>query len=277
MKKLPERRYSSGIIQLLPLLVVAFVLVSFVAISAENGNVPLNNIRKAVLGESDSSVGGNDNVDSQTKTTSDSNSGTSSEDKSGSNNSTEVEKDSENETETKDQTETKDTTETEKETEVKDGTGAAKIKIKQTSNKFSFEQPGFKFQVESKFPLSVNPVTRELTVTTPAGTKTVAVLPQQAVDNMLAKGYISQVLGESAPTQSPSATTTGVPAVPSGVTLTTLSDGSVVYQIDGAKSKKFLGLFLIAIPKTLNVSAQDGTLVSVNQSFFSKVLDTISI
>src|SRR5689334_19454857 len=37
----------------------------------------------------------------------------------------------------------------------------------------------------SAFPLSVNKTTNELTVTTPAGTKVVTILPEQAVNSML--------------------------------------------------------------------------------------------
>lgn len=146
--------------------------------------------------------------------------------------------------------------EEENEVEVKDGTSEAKIKIRSGKNKFEFQQEGAKFSVESDFPLSVNPATRELTVTTPAGSKVVAILPQQATDNMLASGIVT--------------TTTGVD-------LKTESDGKLSYNINGTKNKKLLGVFDVAVPKNLIVSAETGQVLSVNQSTFSKILDFLSI
>lgn len=146
--------------------------------------------------------------------------------------------------------------EEEEEFEVREGANKSKIKIRSGKNKFEFQQEGTKFSVESDFPLSVNPTTRELTVTTPAGTRVVAVLPQQAIDNMLAVGIVT--------------TTTEVG-------LKTESDGSLSYDIDGAKNEKLLGVFDVAVPKNLIVSAQTGQVLTVNQSVFSKILDFLSI
>lgn len=146
--------------------------------------------------------------------------------------------------------------ETEEEFEVKESTGEVKIKIRSGKNKFEFQQEGAKFSVESNFPLSVNPSTRELTVTTPSGSRVVAVLPQQAIDNMLAAKIVTST---------------------SSVDLKTESDGSLSYDIDGTKNEKFLGIFDMAIPKNLIVSAQTGQILVVNQSTFSKILDLLSI
>ncbi len=146
--------------------------------------------------------------------------------------------------------------EEEEEVEVKEGTGETKIKIRTGKNKFEFQQEGTKFSVKSDFPLSVNPGTRELTVTTPSGSRVVAVLPQQAVDNML---------------------TTKIVTSTSGVDLKTEPDGTLSYDIDGTKNEKLLGVFDVAIPKNLIVSAQTGQVLVVNQSTFSKILDLLSI
>lgn len=146
--------------------------------------------------------------------------------------------------------------EEESEIEVKDGTIESKIKIRNGKNKFEFQQEGAKFSVESDFPLSVNPITRELTVDTPAGIRIVAILPQQAVDNMLAAGIVTMT---------------------TGVNLKTESDGSLSYDIDGTKNEKLLGIFDIAVQKNLIISAQTGQVLTVNQSTFSKILDFLSI
>ncbi len=146
--------------------------------------------------------------------------------------------------------------EEENEVEVKDGTNESKIKIRSGKNKFEFQQDGAKFSVESDFPLSVNPTTRELTVTTPAGSRVVAVLPEQAIDNLLASGIVT--------------TTTGVD-------LKTEPDGSLSYNIDGTKDEKLLGVFDVAVSKNLIVSTETGQVLTVNQSTFSKILDFLSI
>lgn len=146
--------------------------------------------------------------------------------------------------------------EEESEIEVKDGTNEVKIKVRSGKNKFEFQQEGTKISVESNFPLSVNPDTKELTVTTPAGSRVVAILPQQAVDNMLANGMVT--------------TTTGVD-------LKMETDGSLSYDIDGTKNEKLLGVFDVAVPKNLVISAETGQVLTVNQSTFSRILDFLSI
>ena len=146
--------------------------------------------------------------------------------------------------------------EEESEIEVKDGTNEVKIKVRSGKNKFEFQQEGTKISVESNFPLSVNPDTKELTVTTPAGSRVVAILPQQAVDNMLANGMVT--------------TTTGVD-------LKMETDGSLSYDIDGTKNEKLLGVFDVAVPKNLIISAETGQVLTVNQSTFSRILDFLSI
>lgn len=146
--------------------------------------------------------------------------------------------------------------EQENEVEVMDGTEKTKVKIRSGENKFEFEQEGAKFSVKSNFPLTVNPTTRELTVTTPAGSKVVTILPQQAVSNMLASGVITAT---------------------NSVDLKTESDGKLSYNIDGEKSKKLLGVFEVAVPKKLVVSAETGQVLIVNQSIFSRILDFLSI
>ncbi len=226
MKKLFNKRVQ-GFISFLPLLVVAFLVVSGFAVYSQNRDSSA--VPKNVLSESDNKGEG-----------------------------------SETENETPELAETSEPEETpepaefeeEKEVEVKEGTGESKIKIRSGKNKFEFQQEGAKFSVESNFPLSVNPATRELTVTTPAGSKVVAVLPQQAIDNMLATGIVT--------------TTTGVD-------LKTEPDGSLTYNINGTKNKKLLGVFDVAIPKNLIVSAQTGQVLTVNQSIFAKILDFLSI
>ncbi len=235
MKKLSNKRIQ-GFASILPLLIIVFLIVSGFAVY--NQNRGLSAVQKNVLSESDSKSG---------------DSGTS-----GKNEDNDEGKEALDSVETLEPAETPEPEEfeEEEEVEVREGTNKSKIKIRSGKNKFEFQQEGAKFSVESDFPLSVNPATRELTITTPAGAKVVAILPQQAIDNMLTAGIVS--------------TTTGVD-------LKTESDGSLSYDIDGTKNEKLLGVFDVAIPKNLIVSAQTGQVLTMNQSTFSKILDFLSI
>lgn len=154
--------------------------------------------------------------------------------------------------------------ETEVETEIKDGTLSAKIKIRSGTNKSEFEQEGSNVQVQGGLPVNVNKTTDELTVTTPAGVKTVTVLPDTAVQNILGAGIVSQVASDSA---------TGKNAV----TLTTDANGNLIYEINGVKFEKLLGLINVGIDKTAQVSATNGQVGTISQSFLSRLLDILSI
>lgn len=154
--------------------------------------------------------------------------------------------------------------ETEMETEIKDGTLSAKIKIRSGANKTEIEQEGSNVQVQGGLPVSVDKTTKELTVTTPAGSKTVAVLPDTAVQNILGAGVVSQVASDSA---------TGKNAVK----LTTDANGNLVYEINGVKFEKLLGLFNVGIDKTAQVSATSGQVGTISQSFLSRLLDILSL
>lgn len=226
MNKLPSNK-TRGFISFLPVLVIAFLIVSGFAIYSQNRN--FSTVPKNVLSESDGKSG-----DSETR------------------------KETPESVETPEPEETPEPAEfeEEQEVEVKEGTSESKIKIRSGKNKFEFQQEGARFSVESDFPLSVNPTTRELMVTTPAGSRVVAVLPQQVIDNMLAAGIVTST---------------------SGVNLKTESDGSLSYNINGTKNEKLLGVFDVAVQKNLIVSAQTGQVLTVNQSTFSKILDFLSI
>ena len=55
-----------------------------------------------------------------------------------------------------------------------------------------------KVATNPNFPLMINPETNELMVTTPNGTKTVTILPDKAVENMLAANVLDQIGGKGA-------------------------------------------------------------------------------
>lgn len=58
--------------------------------------------------------------------------------------------------------------------------------------------------------------------------------------------------------------------------IVTNDDNQVEYSFEGTESKKLFGLFSILIPKKVTVSADTGSIVSTDQSTWSKVLNAFS-
>lgn len=117
------------------------------------------------------------------------------------------------------------------------------------------------------FPLSVDPVTRDLIVTTPAGERTVAVLPDEAVRNLLAKGFLTHVAsGSAVPAE---ATVSG--SLATSVELK-LKNGNLVYEVQGEKREKFLGVIPVTMDRAVTVSALTGEVLSQTQSVFATIL-----
>lgn len=120
------------------------------------------------------------------------------------------------------------------------------------------------FEAQTHFPLSINPTTNTLTVTTPAGVKDVAVLPDQAVENLLRNKFIDRVASGSALEN------------PTGIRLGLLNNNPV-FQILGSDDQKLLGFIPVSIKKTSFVSAEDGTVVKIDQTFINQLLDLLSV
>jgi len=181
--------------------------------------------------------------------------------------------------------------EDEVEVEVESSEGTQKAKIKLEKDKWILKSAGSNIEARSSFPLSIDLATNELIVTTPAGIKRVAVLPQTAIDNMIRVGHVDVICPEEPPeatatasatpeeppTGSASASPTATPEGQEGsVELTTTESGEVAYVVNGAKREKLLGLFEILISKTLVVSGETGNLVETRQNIISKILDFLS-
>ncbi len=165
------------------------------------------------------------------------------------------------------------------------------IKIATGSADLGFIQRGRR--VRTNFPLSVNPLTGELFVSTPAGEKVVTILPDVAVANMIRAGILTRVDEEPTadaspvPEGTPSAEGGGTPSAepgegsPSasvegaGIELTE-QDSQPIYIISGVKSESFVGLFPVDIKLKTIVSAQSGGLLDIEQGFFYRLLDLFS-
>ena len=120
------------------------------------------------------------------------------------------------------------------------------------------------FEAETHFPLSINPTTNTLTVTTPAGVKDVAVLPDQAVSNLLRLQFIDRIASGSAEEN------------PTGIKLGLLGN-SPVFQILGSDDQKLFGFIPVSVNKTSFVSAENGNVVKIDETFLNRLLDLFSI
>ena len=148
-------------------------------------------------------------------------------------------------------------------TEIQIQNNGRRVEIGSSSaGEFSLKSGGVK--AKSHFPLSVNPKTNQLTVTTPAGPKTVTILPNQAVQNLLQKQILSSV------TQ-----TSSSGAAANSISLTQVNN-QPAFAVQGVADKKVLGLFPVSLNKTVYVSAQNGSVLQTQESFFNKILEALS-
>lgn len=171
------------------------------------------------------------------------------------------------------------------ETELPPGTENEIFKIQERADKgqirVSTLQDKFVFSRENigattNFPLSVNLQTNELTVKTPSGEKVVAVLPDQAVKNMLAANVIDQVKGLPFTQDVGKVATQAGTTLEEVVRLTATREGVLAYEIPGTKKARFLGFINVEIPKTAVVSAETGEFLGTQQSLISQALDLLS-
>ncbi|MBI3109792.1 hypothetical protein HYZ06_02005 [Candidatus Daviesbacteria bacterium] len=118
----------------------------------------------------------------------------------------------------------------------------------------------------SNFPLQIDLNTNQLIITTPAGQKVVTVLPDQAVQNMLAANVISRLIS----------TTSGQLTSVSDVVTLGLQNNVPVYEIPGIRDFKLLGFIPVSQPVTVIVSTETGELVETQESLMTKIIDLLS-
>lgn len=128
-------------------------------------------------------------------------------------------------------------------------------------------------QALTDLPLSVNLETNELTVTTPAGEKTVTVLPDQAVQNMLAANVIDRIGGQQLVDLVRQG---GVETLGQVIELSE-QNGVPVYEIQGVKAHRLLGFIPVTTDLNVTVSAETGEVVDTRQSFLDTLIDIFSI
>lgn len=121
------------------------------------------------------------------------------------------------------------------------------------------------------FPLSIDVATKQLVVTTPQGQKSVTILPDQAVQNLLATGLVNAIV----PKNTDTGTRDQLGAFDGTVKLETQND-EVIYKISGKKTHHLLGFIPVTTPVTAIVSADTGATLSRQQSLLSSVIDFLS-
>ena len=214
------------------------------------------------------------------------------------------------------------------ELEIEEAEYKHKVKIRSKNNAAYVIQN--KLAARTNFPLQVNLETNELIVTTPKGSKVVTVLPDKAVENMLAANVLDQLGGKGGlqwlaaqeeddddknatdsgdldddndatdsgdlddddnatdssdldddddatpsaePSPEPEPKTESVDNV---IELELDDEGTLVYQIEGVKYKKFLGVRQITLTRTAVVSAETGELLELRQDFLTQLKDLLS-
>lgn len=124
----------------------------------------------------------------------------------------------------------------------------------------------------TEFPLSIDVGTNQLILTTSEGQKVLTVLPDQAVQNLLATGIINSVNAIQA---SDISTTSTLGPVDSVVQLK-VRNSEPIYEIDGTKIFRLFAVIPVSQPVKAIVSAETGELVTKQQSFFTNVIDLLS-
>ncbi|MEK7166073.1 MAG: hypothetical protein AAB874_04690 [Patescibacteria group bacterium] len=125
----------------------------------------------------------------------------------------------------------------------------------------------------TQFPLSVDLATNTLFLNTPSGQQSVRVLPDRAIQNLIAANVVSRIrdslLAESIKT--------GNLAALAEIIVLGEQNGIPVYEINGISDQKLLGFIPVEIEKKVTVSAETGEVVKVNQSSLNSLVDFISL
>lgn len=124
----------------------------------------------------------------------------------------------------------------------------------------------------SNFPLQLDLNTNALIASTPAGSKTLTTLPDQAVQNLLVANVISRLDPAILQLAAQQGDVTSV----SGVIALGERNGVLAYEIAGLRDFRLLGFIPITTPVTVFVSAETGQTVAQEQPLLSTIVDLLS-
>lgn len=131
---------------------------------------------------------------------------------------------------------------------------AGTISIKVADSGFSIKQRDV--TVNTSFPIKVNSRENKLSVETATGEKFLAVLPYEAVTQIIRTNIVSSVVSGS---------------------LIEKEEGEVVYAVDGEKQITLFNIFSFAIPIKVEISATTGTVMNVDQPLWYSVVDFLLV
>lgn len=125
----------------------------------------------------------------------------------------------------------------------------------------------------TNFPLSIDLSTNTLTVNTSDGQRRVAVLPDQAIQNIIAANIVNRIGGLSVVEE---VRNNNLNSVEQLITLGE-RNGVPVYEIQGISDQKLLGFVPVLIQKEVEVSAETGEIVATDLSLKDRIVDFFSI
>lgn len=127
----------------------------------------------------------------------------------------------------------------------------SQLKIRTSGNNFRLTRAGA--DATSQFPMIVDTVTGQVSVSTPNGTILLGAMPDTIVEK--ARPIVSTV---------------------NNVSLDSSSTNVLTYTVLGQKSGRFLGVFNLQIPKTVVFDATTGEHVATEETFINRVLELFS-
>lgn len=146
---------------------------------------------------------------------------------------------------------------------VSEHAGKRDLTIRANNDEVEVEQG--RVRARTRFPITIGP-NNELIITTPAGTKVVTILPEEAVKNLIQKGF--PVASSSASTEpsevSPSAE---LDAEKQDVELQN-DDGTLTYHAKQKKIVKFLGIIPVEGEVEAKVSAETGQVLEFKEPWY---------
>ncbi len=120
-------------------------------------------------------------------------------------------------------------------------------------------------------PISIDLATNQLIVNTPAGQKVLAVLPDQAIQNLIAANTISRLV------KSDQLTEIGNSRLNLTEIITLGEKNSIpIYEIAGVSDQKLLGFIPVAIPKTVEVAVTTGAVLETQMTLLNQVVDALA-
>lgn len=118
------------------------------------------------------------------------------------------------------------------------------VKIAQADGVFDIEENGIK--ARTVFPLTVDPVKNELSVTTPSGERVISILPYEATLALIRARIMDKVDDNQ-------------------ISLTESGDGKLLYEVDGVRNINLFNIAKVDVKISSNISASNGEILKVDE------------